>query len=119
MHKVLVIDDYPDQTEALSSILEYEGHEVAIALDGLSALDVAAKFRPSLALIDFGLPGLDGRDVGKILRERQKPGEELFLIGLTGWPLTRTQMWCGGVFDRILAKPFGVEQLLDVIRDLK
>src|SRR5689334_14207753 len=66
--RVLVVDDEQVLVELLSTGLRYEGFAVEIAEDGLAALDVAARFRPHLVILDWMLPGLDGYAVCQRLR---------------------------------------------------
>lgn len=58
--KILLVEDSADARDALQLLLEMEGHEVSVAADGLEALAAAEAIGPEVALIDIGLPGLDG-----------------------------------------------------------
>lgn len=59
-HRVLVVDDNVDSAATLGMLLKKMGHEVHIAHDGTSALEVAPTFQPALILLDLGLPGMNG-----------------------------------------------------------
>ncbi len=83
-HRVLVVDDNPDAAESLSMLLRLEGHDVRVAEDGRSALELASAFEPSVALLDIGLPGMSGYDVARALRNDPKTAR-CKLIALTGW----------------------------------
>jgi CheY-like chemotaxis protein len=82
--RILVVDDSRDGAESLGMMLELAGHEVAIAYDGLEAIERAAQFRPEVILMDVGMPRLNGLDATR--RIRQEPwGKTAAIIALTGW----------------------------------
>ncbi|HET7674023.1 MAG TPA: ATP-binding protein, partial [Gammaproteobacteria bacterium] len=82
--KVLVVDDYRDAAESLAQVLEFEGYRTRVAGDGPEALEAAAEFRPAVALVDLGLPIMDGYELAR--RLQQTPGlENLRLIAVTGY----------------------------------
>jgi len=84
-HRVLVVDDNVDGAQSLALLLRLDGHEVRVAHDGPSALEVAASFRPDVVLLDIGLPkGMDGYAVARALRELPGLGETV-LVALTGY----------------------------------
>jgi CheY-like chemotaxis protein len=80
--RILVLEDNDDAREALATALRLLGHEVHEAADGLGAIDVAVKLRPDVALIDIGLPALDGYEVARRLR---KDAQRICLVALTGY----------------------------------
>jgi CheY-like chemotaxis protein len=83
--RILIVEDYRDAAESLAILLRIYGHEVEVASDGPTALQMAADQPPDVALLDLGLPGgMDGYEVARRLRE-QKPGRLLFLIAVTGY----------------------------------
>ena len=69
--RILIADDNADLAESMAMLLRLEGHEVRVALDGAAALDLAERFEPSAALLDIGLPGLNGYNLARELRSRQ------------------------------------------------
>ncbi|HWI16450.1 MAG TPA: PAS domain S-box protein [Vicinamibacterales bacterium] len=82
--RVLIVDDSRDGAESLGMMLEIAGHEVAIAYDGLEAIEKAAQFRPEVILMDVGMPRLNGLEATR--RIRQEPwGQAATIIALTGW----------------------------------
>ncbi len=82
--KVLIVDDNADSAESLALLLSMRGHEVRTAHDGPAALEAAEAFRPQAVLLDIGLPGMDGYEVARRLRDR--PGAEgVLLVALTGY----------------------------------
>jgi signal transduction histidine kinase/ActR/RegA family two-component response regulator len=84
--RFLIIDDNVDAAMALGELLRLLGHHVEVAHDGLNALAVARRFRPDIALVDIGLPVMDGYELAGHLRE-QYP--ELRIIAVTGYGLER------------------------------
>lgn len=82
--RVLLVDDSEDILELVSTLLRFEGYEVLEARDGPSALQVAPSFRPDVAVLDIGLPAMDGYDLAQHLREEL--GESTpKLIAMTGY----------------------------------
>src|SRR6185437_8633781 len=69
--------------ESLAMLLQIEGHEVQVAHDGLSALSIARAFRPHVAVLDIGMPQLDGYAVARALR-KEPWGADAMVIALTG-----------------------------------
>lgn len=82
--RVLLADDNRDAAESLAMLLQMAGHEVRIAHDGVAAVELAAQFRPDVALLDIGMPGLDGYAVARTIRA-QPWGTAPHLVALTGW----------------------------------
>ncbi len=109
--RILVADDNYDAAQSLALMLGMEGHDVRTASDGLEALRVAEEFRPQLALLDIGMPRLDGYETARRLRERPWAGS-LLLFALTGWGQEedRERARRAG-FDRHLVKPVDPEAL--------
>jgi signal transduction histidine kinase len=102
--RILVVDDNTDAAETLSMLLELDGHTTRVAGDGESALTVAAAFRPDTVLLDIGMPGMNGYEAARKLRDAHGPS--LRIIALTGWGAEedRRQAHEAG-FDRHLVKP--------------
>src|SRR5438046_8649381 len=65
--RVLAVDDNHDAADSLAILLRLLGHEVRTAYDGAQALAAAREFRPEVALLDLGLPGLDGLEMARLL----------------------------------------------------
>ncbi len=101
---VLVIEDNDDARAALVALLELEGYVVEGAAEGQQALEIARAKRPHVALVDIGLPGIDGYEVGR--RIRALLGSSIFLVALTGYgqPEDRERTTEAG-FDAHLVKP--------------
>jgi signal transduction histidine kinase len=84
--RMLVVDDNEDAARALAMLLDLSGYETRVALDGLSALETAERFEPHAALVDLGMPGIDGFDVARRLRSIF--GADLLLVAVTGYSQT-------------------------------
>ena len=112
---ILVVEDNDDGRETLVELLESVGHRVRSAGDGPAAITLATQQPPELVLLDLGLPGMNGLQVGRWLREHY-PARRMEIIALTGWgtaaDMERTRQ---AGFDRHLTKPVEVEVLLDVV----
>lgn len=116
--RVLVVDDNVDLAETLTLLLEASGHEVRMAHDGPTALETALSYRPNVVLLDLGLPGLDGFEVAKRLRQ-QPLFEKIVLVAMTGYgqEADRRRSLDAG-FDHHLVKPtdFGkVQEILATV----
>jgi signal transduction histidine kinase/DNA-binding response OmpR family regulator len=83
--RVLVVDDNLDAAESIAVFLRLEGHEVRTVPDASQALSVAPVFAPQVAVLDIGLPGMNGYELASRLRERGGLGPEAVLIALTGY----------------------------------
>src|SRR5262249_54656333 len=81
--RVLIVEDNPDGRETLRTMLEIWGHQVEVAADGQQGVEQALALRPEVALVDIGLPLLDGYEVAR--RVRAALGRDIFLISLTGY----------------------------------
>jgi PAS domain S-box-containing protein len=83
-HCVLIADDNPDGAESLAILLRLSGHKVHVAHDGSEALEMAARVKPDVALLDIGMPGPSGYEVATRMR-REAWGRQMTLIAVTGW----------------------------------
>jgi len=83
--RILVVDDNEDAAVILMQALEQLGYQVQVAHDGPSALDVSASFRPDVALLDIGLPVMDGYELAQRLRESRNGQPHLRLVAITGY----------------------------------
>jgi signal transduction histidine kinase len=82
--RILVVDDNRDSAQTLAKLLELDGSTTLCAFDGSEALMVGEKFCPDVVLLDIGLPGINGYDTARMIRD-QPWGREVVLIALTGW----------------------------------
>ena len=81
---MLVVDDNRDAAESLAMLLELDNCIVTVAFDGHQALAVLATFTPDIALLDIGMPGMDGYELARRIRATGT-GRDLRLVALTGW----------------------------------
>jgi CheY-like chemotaxis protein len=102
--RVLVVEDNPDGRETLRLLLELIGHDVVVASDGVDGVEKGLRWHPDVAVIDIGLPRLDGYEVARQLR--RELGYSVFLITQTGYgqPEDRQRSLAAG-FDVHLTKP--------------
>jgi signal transduction histidine kinase/ActR/RegA family two-component response regulator len=109
--QIVVVDDNEDGRETVQALLEMAGHRVATAADGRRGLDLILMAQPDVALVDIGLPELDGYEVARRVCQ-QSNGERPHLIAMTGYgqPEDRHRALEAG-FDRHLVKPVRPESL--------
>ena len=115
--RVLVVDDNVDSVDSLAMLLRLMGHDVATASDGLSALARADEFRPNVAILDIGLPKVNGYDLAKQIRERPW-AKDVVLVALTGWGQEqhrRRSVEAG--FNHHLTKPVEFDVLQQILAD--
>ena len=117
--RILVVDDSRDAAESLAVLLESFGANVHTASDGQTALDELEAFRPSVMLLDIGMPGMDGLEVARRARQRAD-GSDLTLIALSGWGQEedRRRSREAGV-DYHLVKPVNLDELGQLLTALE
>lgn len=109
------MDDNEDAASLLAEALGKLGHDVRVAGDGPSALEIAPGFAPQVALVDVGLPAMDGYEVARRLRALALP-EEVRLVALTGYGHEDARTRSAEVgFAAHLVKPITLEALLEAI----
>jgi CheY-like chemotaxis protein len=113
--RVLLVEDGEDAREMLRMVLTITGHQVWDAADGRAALGVLARERVDVAIVDIGLPGLDGYQLAEAIRARPD-GAKIFLVALTGFgrPEDQRRALDAG-FDAHLVKPVDPERLAAMI----
>ncbi len=116
--RLLVVDDNDDAAELLSEALSVLGYETYCAHDGPSALQMASKVRPEVALLDIGLPVMDGYELARKLRELGGL-ERIKLVAVTGYgqPSDKRRSQAAG-FDAHLVKPISIEHLQTTLAGL-
>ena len=82
--KILVVDDNVDAADTLEALLDMDGFHVTTVYDGLAAVAAAHDVRPDIVVMDIGMPGMDGYDTARLIRQ-QPGGQDMVLIALTGW----------------------------------
>ena len=115
--RIVIVEDNDDVREMLRYLLESIGHEVDEASDGVQGIAKVAELQPDVALVDIGLPGLDGFEVARRLRASGAVSGTL-LIALTGYGLEKDrQAVLEAGFDRHLTKPVEPDLLIQILQD--
>ena len=117
--RVLVVDDNPDALIMMGDALRWLGYTVQMAPDGPTAVRIAATFRPDIALVDIGLPVMDGYEVAERLRELDSAGPPR-VVAVTGYgqDADRERSTAAG-FEAHLVKPIPLETLEQVLQELR
>jgi CheY-like chemotaxis protein len=111
--RVLLVEDNDDGRMMMQAALEAAGHVVQSAADGLSGVAAAAAFAPDVAVLDIGLPGMNGYELARTLRRRYP---DLRLIALTGYGQDADAQAAGEAgFDAHCTKPITIDELLNEI----
>ena len=114
--RILVVDDNMDSAESISALVALLGHEVKSVHDGDTALEVARSFRPDVVLLDIGLPGKDGLEVARILRE-DPAFSDTRIVAVTGYgqEKDRRETRAAG-FDDHFVKPVSLHALQNLLK---
>ena len=116
--RVLVVDDNEDSATSLGMLLSMLGYETHTAVDGPAGLEAVARFRPDVALLDIGMPKLNGYEVARRIRE-QPGGKELVLIAITGWgQAADRQRTIEAGFNHHMVKPVDLAALANLLASL-
>ena len=109
--RVLVVDDNRDAADSMASLLRAMGHDVRVAYGGVDGLALARGYAPQLALLDIGMPVMDGHALARAIRALDT-GAAMMLVALTGWGQhdDRERSRAAG-FDEHVAKPIDVATL--------
>lgn len=116
--RVLLVDDNVDALESMEILLQAFGYEVATAVHPDIALTLVDSFDPSVAVVDIGLPGMDGYQLAAEIRRRRAAagGKPLRLIAFTGYGAAEDQARAAAAgFDAHLVKPVEIDKLLAVL----
>jgi CheY-like chemotaxis protein len=117
--RILVADDNRDAADTLALILELDGHEVQKAYDGLEALKLAEEFRPQIALLDIGMPHMDGYQTARRIRDRPW-GDSVLLVALTGWGQEQDRRQASEAgFDQHLVKPVDPQAIVSLVEQTR
>jgi PAS domain S-box-containing protein len=117
--RILVVDDNQDSASSLEMLLRSLGAEVQKANDGVTALRIAEAYHPNVVFLDLGMPGMDGFEVARRIRERPD-SQSVMLVALTGWgtPGDRKRTSEAG-FSHHLVKPADTSTILSVLSQPK
>jgi two-component system, chemotaxis family, CheB/CheR fusion protein len=117
--RVLVVDDSDDIAHSTATLLSLAGYDVCTARDGIEALEVADRFHPGAVILDIGIPGIDGFEVARRLRERDYASDTM-LIAVTGYGTDedRNRAYDAGI-DHYLLKPVEIDVLERMLSELR
>ncbi len=116
VRRVLIVDDNHDSAELLALVLGREGHETRVAHDPTEAIPLAVSFCPHVALLDIGLPGMDGFQLLEVLRNIPELGACRF-VAVTGYEEVAGTAGARG-FDAHLLKPVDLNAVVSVVTSL-
>jgi len=117
-HRLLVVDDNQDAADSLATLLRLQGHEVRVAYSGMAAVEMTKTYTPDVVFLDIGMPGMDGYEVARRLRQTPGLGKTL-LAALTGWGQQEDRRRTAEAgFDHHLVKPPEPKALERLLSDL-
>lgn len=114
-HRILVVDDNRDAADTLAMLLKIKKYDAHTRYGGMEALDAVADLRPDAVLLDIGMPGMDGYETARRLRQLPQ-GQSVLLVALTGYGQDddrRRSREAG--FDAHLTKPVDLKDLEGVL----
>jgi CheY-like chemotaxis protein len=113
--RIAVVEDNADVRSMLGMLLQYVGHQVEVAGDGLSGIELIERTRPHVAFVDIGLPQLDGYELARRIRANENC-RNVYLAALTGYgqPADQDKALSSG-FDAHLSKPVSMDQLRKIL----
>jgi CheY-like chemotaxis protein len=114
-HRILVVDDNEDAGLLMGELLRSVGHEVQVAIDGARALETIERFTPDVAILDIGLPDMDGYTLATELRQRI--GSKLRIVAVTGFGQDHARATEAGIAAHFV-KPIGLGSLLAALEGL-
>ena len=115
MTTILLVEDHPDIRASLKELLQWSGHEVHAAANGIEGVSMFNVHHPDVALVNLGLPGIDGYEVARQVRAAPG-GEAVYMVAVTGWAGAgvKSKALAAG-FDHHITKPFDVENLITLL----
>jgi len=114
--RILIVDDNEDSTRSMAILQKRRGHETRTAFNGPDAVTAAAEFSPNVVLLDIGLPGMDGFEVARRLREMPALAGAL-LVAMSGYGSDedRAKAKAAG-FDEYMVKPVDLDRVRELLR---
>jgi PAS domain S-box-containing protein len=117
--RILIADDNRDAAESLAMLLQIDGHECRVVHDGRAAIEEFASFRPEVALLDIGMPEVNGYEVARTIRQGSL-GRAVTLIALTGWGQDRDKVRAlAAGFNHHFTKPVEPARISEILRTLE
>ena len=113
--RVLIVDDGLDSAEMMAALVSTLGHSAKAVVDPLKALDEARAFKPDVIFLDIGMPGMNGWQVARLLRQQPGFGDTL-ICALTGQYADDALLSSAAGFDQHFVKPMSVAQLEALLR---
>ena len=113
-NRILVVDDDAGIRNSLARILRSAGNEVVVAKDGFDAIEVAREFQPDLLLVDIRMPGMDGVETFRRLRELIPSLVAIFMTAYSGSDKTNEASERGAL--SVVAKPLAIEELMKMVK---
>jgi CheY-like chemotaxis protein len=118
--RVLVIDDNRDSADSATDVLRLLGNQVECAYDGEAGVAVARRLRPHIILLDLAMPGMDGFEARRRLREEAAAGPAPFLVAMTGFGNEEDKRRTRAAgFDAHLTKPVELEALVKLLNEAR
>ncbi len=114
MAKILVVDDDPAIRQLLTDVLELDGHDVHVAVDGHDGVRVFEAIHPDFVVLDVMMPGLDGYGVLRSIRSQEGDPVPVLMLTAAADADSAARGWADGV-DYYLAKPFTADEVLYLI----
>jgi signal transduction histidine kinase len=115
--RMLVVDDNRDAADSLHMLMKMRGYEVQVAYDGVQAIEMAATYQPGVVLLDIGLPGLDGYEVCRRMREQGLTDARI--IALSGYGQERDrELSKEAGFNLHAVKPVQIDELIKMIQSV-
>jgi CheY-like chemotaxis protein/two-component sensor histidine kinase len=116
--RILIADDNQDAAETLSMLLQMDGHDVKVVHDGRAAVSAFRAFKPEIALLDIGMPELNGYEVARLVRQDEF-GRAVTLIAVTGWGQERDKERAQAAgFNHHFTKPLEPGRINEILRSL-
>jgi CheY-like chemotaxis protein/anti-sigma regulatory factor (Ser/Thr protein kinase) len=116
-HRVLIADDNQDAAESLALLMRLDGHDADVVHDGPSALEAIRATSPDVAVLDIGMPGMNGYEVAEVVRQTV-PKDALLLIAVTGWGAQGdVERATAAGFDYHFTKPVEPAKLISLLAD--
>ena len=113
--RILLVDDNVDYVATMATLLSAMGHDVRTAHEGSTAQHIARNFMPEFAFLDIGMPGLNGYDLARLLRQFPET-RHCVLVAVTGWGQDKDRdLSRNAGFNHHLVKPVELAQILEII----